>query len=108
MTLAGRPISARRRSIKPSIIATYPQNTPISIWSSVLRPITELIARAVDGDARQLGGVVDQRIEREIDPGRDDPALVGAVEVDHVERGRGAEVDHDQVARDAARARRWR
>src|SRR3546814_5247405 len=65
----------------------------ISDWSS------DVCSSDLDGDAPQHGRVVDRRIEREIDPGGDDPALVGPVEVDHVEGGRGAEIDHDQVAR---------
>ena len=35
-------------------------------------------------DARQLGGVGDQRIERQVDPRRDDTALVGTVVIDGI------------------------
>ena len=72
---------------------------PISIWLSVVRPMTLSVSRRLDGDARQLGGGADQRIERQVDARRDDAALVGAASGDHVEGRRGAEVDDDQVAR---------
>ena len=59
-----------------------------------------VIPGCLDRDARQACGGIDQRLERQVDPRRDDPALVGAFAVDHVERGRGAEIDHDQIARE--------
>ena len=56
------------------------------------------VLRRLDGDSRQLGGGGDQRIERQVDPRGDDPALVGAGIVDDV-KGRGsAEIDDDEVA----------
>ena len=55
-------------------------------------------ARRGDGDARQLGRADDQRVEAEVDARRDDAALIGASEIDHVEGRRGAEIDDDQVA----------
>src|SRR3546814_17200735 len=58
-----------------------------------------LVLRRLDGDAGQLGGGGDQGFEREIDAGRDDAALVGARIIDHVERGGGAEIYDDEVAR---------
>src|SRR3546814_19043739 len=58
-----------------------------------------LVLRRLDGDAGQLGGGGDQGFEREIDAGRDDAALVGARIIDHVERGGGAEIYDNEVAR---------
>jgi hypothetical protein len=51
----------------------------------------------LDGDARQLGGVADKRIERQVDAGRDDAALVGAIEIDGIEGRRRAEIDDDEI-----------
>ena len=71
---------------------------PISIWLSVVRPIDAVVLGRLDRDARQLGGGGDQGVERQVDPGRDDPAFVGARIIDHVEGRGGAEIDDDQVA----------
>ena len=81
---------------------------PISIWSAVVRPMTAVAVGRLDRDPRQLGGGIDQGVERQVDARRDDPALVGAVGADPVEGRRGAEIDDDQVAVDAWRGRRWR
>ncbi|KAG5730141.1 hypothetical protein E4T56_gene17636, partial [Termitomyces sp. T112] len=52
-----------------------------------------------NGDARQLGRIAHQRIERQIDARGNDPALIGPAPVDMVD-GRGrAEIDDNQVAR---------
>ena len=45
-----------------------------------------------------LAAAVDQCVQREVDPGGNDPTLIGAREIDHVEGRRGSEIDHDQVA----------
>ena len=54
--------------------------------------------RPADADARQTGGGLVQRLDRQIDAGRDHAAEIGAVLVHHVEGGGGAEVDHHQRA----------
>ncbi len=61
-----------------------------------IRPHHHLGLGHVDEGQRRRRVV--QRLERQVDPGRDHPAHVGAVEVDHVEGRRGAEVDDDEIA----------
>ncbi len=51
-------------------------------------------------DARQLAGPPDQRLQRDAEAGGDGAADVGAVGVDHVEVGAGAQVDDDGRAAD--------
>ncbi len=67
--------------------------------ATVLRPIT--VARAHDLDPRQLGRRLVERVGRDGEPGRDDAARVLAARGDHVEGGRGAEVDDDRALRPA-------
>ncbi len=57
--------------------------------------------RPADADAGQAGGGVVQGFEREIDAGGDDAAEIGAVVIDDVEGGRGAEIHHDERAAEA-------
>ncbi len=111
---AGRDDSSRggrsRRAIWRSGLPSSrhsPRRSPISIWSSVLRPITLSDAGASIAMRGNLAVFPDQCVEREVDPRGDDPALVGAVEIDHIEGGRGAEIDHNQIARDISHGRQW-
>src|SRR4051812_9786401 len=58
-----------------------------------------------DLHARQLGGRVIERVGRDHQPGRDHAARVLAARRDHIERGRGAEVDDDRALRPALMGR---
>ena len=47
-------------------------------------------------DARQLGRLEEQRLHRDLESGEDRAALIRALCVDGVERGRRADVDDDE------------
>ena len=64
----------------------------------MVRPITRGAVGRLDRDARQPRGGGDQRVQRQVDAGRDDAAFIGARIIDHVEGGGGAEIDDDQIA----------
>ena len=52
--------------------------------------------RPPDADARQPGRGAMQSLNRQVDPRRDDAAQIRPVVIRHIERGRGAEIDHHQ------------
>ena len=69
---------------------------PDCMQATVLVPMTVSVRRM-----RTLGSLaaaMRQRLQRQIDARRDDAAAIIAVAIDHVESGRGAEIDDDQRA----------
>ena len=92
----------------PSTWPAKPNTAPDWSASTVFLAITE---RGVTSSTwRSWAPCAPERLERDLDAGRDRAADVLAGGVDHVERGRRAEVDDDARARRTGRPRatRWR
>ena len=78
MTFTGRPISAFIRVDQPldhRDIAPVDADQHLALGGAADHAV---VVRRLDRDARQLGGGADQRVERQVDARRDDPAFVGA------------------------------
>ena len=93
------PSSSRRRPTIPSTCAAKPKITPERIASTVDLPIS---ARgAVEVDPRDRRRAARERLHRDLDARRDDPADVLAGRADAVVGDRGAEVDDHARPADA-------
>ena len=103
MTGVSAPSSAQTRRTSPSTIAASPSISPACTLARVLVPMTRVGASRSTLESR--AALREQRLGARLDARRDRAAQIGAVLGDHVDRGRGAEVDDDDRPAEALERR---
>ena len=83
--------------ISDEIFVSSPVNADVHLIDGVAADDAVVAPRRLDRNAGQFGRGADQRVERQVDPGCDNAALIGPRIIADVEGRRGPEIDDDQI-----------